>query len=480
MSYIETVAREALKTAHTDFVKARRTWLLVAGILALIHLLTVHPYLKTSRDIAGLEASMAANAALVSILDPEIARLKQASKSAGRRLNERLSAATEDMIDQFTALRRAVQRAERGELPQPGPAVGTERLAQQQMPQIQQMQQLPQQMLNAPAPVQTGNRFGPELVPILAAVAAGEADAYDRLINFARRAIVVAAYAQVQRAWLNNIRPKYVDVLTKTESGARRAAGEARDLATETAVALTAAADELAKKRVAVEAIEISHDQSVDAALGSDWWRTVQGKGAFADAVAQSIDSQMRAIEATAAAPSGLIGKTLELQRALRTTLEERQTELAERFDQQRSQLSSLSGAGGFVPVDLASFIGLFPLVLGLVLGLLLLRVAQARRDAALAAADLALAAPDDQESRAWLGRRLLGGASAAGALWITAALAAGTIIWLAFAASQLAQSPIEAPLAPWISGTLAALVVIAAGLWDGIAVRRLTVEIRR
>ena len=57
------------------------------------------------------------------------------------------------------------------------------------------------------------------------------------------------------------------------------------------------------------------------------------------------------------------------------------------------------------IPVDLASFIGLFPLVIGLVMGFMMLRVGQARREGAQATADLADAAPEDAETRDWLAR---------------------------------------------------------------------------
>ncbi len=117
MSYIEGIARESLKTAHTDLVKARRNLLLVAGLLALIHLLTVHPFLKTSREIVSLEASMGANNALVSRLDPEIERLQKARQSAGKRLDDLLDGATEEMIGKFADLRQAIRRAQRGERP---------------------------------------------------------------------------------------------------------------------------------------------------------------------------------------------------------------------------------------------------------------------------------------------------------------------------------------------------------------------------
>ena len=492
MSYIEGIARESLKTAHTDLVKARRNLLLVAGLLALIHLLTVHPFLKTSREIVSLEASMGANNALVSRLDPEIERLQKARQSAGKRLDDLLDGATEEMIGKFADLRQAIRRAQRGERPEAGltPGAGVAPLPPMQQMQMQQMQ-MQQMPLNAPPPIQGQlsnvvgpDVFGPELTPILEAIVAGEPGSYDQLIAFARRNIVEAAYSRVQRDWSNRIRPVYVSALSKAEEGARQAAGDTRELAetamAETAAGLVEAADELAKKRAAVEAMNISHDNSVDAALGSDWWRTVEGKGAFADAVAASIDQQMRDIVEVAKAPSAVIGRTLALQRDLRDKLETQQEQLEQQFADQRKQLATLSGATGVVPVDLASFIGLFPLVLGLVLGLLLLRAGQARREAALAAADLASAVPEDRETRVWLARRALGGGGAIGPMLITVSLALGAILWVAFAALQVANNPNETPLAPWVSGALSAFVVLAASLWDAMAIRRLAADMRR
>jgi hypothetical protein len=113
--YIEQVARDTLQAAHTDLAKARRTLLPVAGVLALIHLLTVHPYLETSREIAGVEASMAANAVLLAQLEPEIEALQEAGDSAAAQLSTLLDGVTAEMIDSFAALRTLVERALAGE-----------------------------------------------------------------------------------------------------------------------------------------------------------------------------------------------------------------------------------------------------------------------------------------------------------------------------------------------------------------------------
>jgi hypothetical protein len=204
----------------------------------------------------------------------------------------------------------------------------------------------------------------------------------------------------------------------------------------------------------------------------------VEGKGAYADAVAQSVAEQMDAITQTAQAPSEAIRAALALPEELRDVLLRRQDELAQQFAEQRAQLASLSGTAGVVPIDLASFIGLFPLAIGLVLGFMLWRAGEARHQGSLAAADLARAAPEDADTRAWLARRLLGGGDAHAALLVTVALAAGALLWIALAAWQIAASPGDPPLPPWTSGTLAALAVLVAAAWDVAVIRRLADEL--
>jgi hypothetical protein len=472
MSYIEEVARDALQAAHADLAKARRTLLPVAGVLALIHLLTVYPYLETSREIAGIEAQVAANATLLAQLEPEIAQLQEAGASAGARLSGLLDGVTAEMVGRFADLRTLVALALEGEAPgaqaPPAPAFPP---MQMQMPM-----QMPQANL-PPEPMQAPFVASPELQKILDALAAGE-EAWQELIAYARRDIVEAAYARAEREWTRHIRPAYLRALAESTESARQVAGQAPEAAAQTVAALLAAADAMTEQRAILEAIEIRHDHVVDEALGTDWWRTVEGKGAYADAVAQSVAEQMDAIMQTAQAPAETIRTALALQEELRDTLVLRQEELAQQFAEQRAQLASLAGTAGVVPVDLASFIGLFPLVLGLVLGFMMWRAGQARRQGALAAADLARAAPDAPETRAWLARRVLGGGDAATPALVTIALALGALLWIALAAWQIAGSPGEPPLAPWTSGALAALAVLVAAAWDVAAIRRLATQL--
>ena len=498
MSYIEDVARGALQAAHADLAKARRTLLPVAAVLALIHLLTVYPYLETSRGIAGIEASMTANAGLLAELGPEIEALQEAGASAGAQLNALLDGVTAGMVASFTGLRSLVARAVEGEAPDAQPSPGPMAFPPMQMqqsnlppepmqaplPAFPPMQQVaPDAPLGAgayPLPASPGPVVdSPELQEILAALAAGEA-AWDQLIAYARRDIVEAAYARAEREWSRHIRPAYLRALAASTESARRVAGQAPESAAQTAAALHAAADAMSEQRAILEAIEISHDHVVDEALGTDWWRTVEGKGAYADAVAQSVAEQMDAIMQTAQAPSETIRTTLALQEELRDVLLRRQDELAQQFAEQRAQLASLSGTAGVVPVDLASFIGLFPLVLGLVLGFMLWRAGEARHQGSLAAADLARAAPEDADTRAWLARRMLGGGDAHAALLVTVVLAAGMLLWIGLAAWQIAASPGDPPLAPWTSGTLAAVVVLVAAAWDVAAIQRLAAQLGR
>ena len=313
MSYIEEVARGALQEAHTDLAKARRTLLPVAGVLALIHLLTVYPYLEASREIAGIEASMAANADLLAELRPEIEKLQEAGASAGTRLSALLDGVTGEMVARFADLRTLVARAlegERPDAPMPPdpmafPPMQQMPMQQMQMPQANllpepmqmQMQQMaPMQQMQGAPPGRAGPFVGsPELQEILDDLAAGE-PAWEQLIAYARRDIVEAAYARAEREWSQRIRPAYLRALTASAESARRVADQAPASAAQTAAALHAAADQMTEQRATLEAIEISHDHVVDEALGTNWWRTVEGKGAYADAVAQSVAEQMDAI----------------------------------------------------------------------------------------------------------------------------------------------------------------------------------------
>jgi hypothetical protein len=495
MSYIEEIGRGALQVAHTDLARARRSLLPVAGVLALIHLLTVYPYLQASRQIVGIETSMAANAGLLAEIGPEIEALREAGASAGAQLNALLDGVTAEMVASFANLRSLVARAVEGEEPDAQPPPDPTAFAPMQMQMQMQHSNLPPEPMQAPLalppmqqvapnmppgaeayppPDRAGPVVGsPELQKILAALAAGE-PAWEQLIAYARRDIVEAAYARAEREWSRHIRPAYLRALAASTESAQRVAGEAPESAAQTAAALHAAAAAMTEQRAVIEAIEISHDHVVEEALGTDWWSTVEGKGAYADAVAQSVAEQMDAITQTAQAPSEAILAALALQEELRDVLLRRQDELAQQFAEQRAQLASLSGTAGMVPIDLASFIGLFPLAIGLVLGFTLWRAGEARHQGSLAAADLARAAPEDADTRAWLAKRLLGGGDAHAALLVTVALAAGALLWIALAAWQIAASPGDPPLAPWTSGTLAALAVLVAAAWDVAAIRRL------
>lgn len=529
MTTIGEIARDALQTAHGDLAKARRSLLLAAGVLALIHLLTVYPYLEASREIAGVEASMAANAGLLARLEPEIERLRQAGDAAGSRLTGLLNGITEEMVGRFADLRTLVTRALQGpaqDEPVAAVSLPPDPMQQMQLPpeamqmqqmqlpretmQMQQMQMpapnLPPEPMQAPLPgfppmqqAGPGAPYGdqvyppsgydpagypgiyvaPELEPILADLAAGE-PAWERLIDYARSDIVEEAYARAQREWSQRIRPAYLAALAAAADSARTVAGQAPESAAPTAQALRAAADRMTEQQAALEAIELRHDTVVDEALGTDWWHTVPGKGAYADAVGQSVADQMYAVLQTAQAPSAAIEEALALQEELRGALVRKQEELAEQFAEQRKQLASLSGAAGVVPIDLVSFIGLFPLVLGLVLGFVLWLAGQARRQAAQAAADLAGTVPEDRQTREWLARRVLGAGNGRGPLLATAGLALGALLWITMATWQVAGSPIVPPLSPWTSGALAILLVLAAAGWDGIAIRQLAAQLRQ
>jgi hypothetical protein len=204
MSYLEEIARSALNTAHSDLLKAHRALLLVAGLLALIHLLTVQPYILVSRGIAGIQSQLDSADALLARLNPEIELLQTAEMESREQITE--------ILDRTT--------------------------------------------------------------------------------------------------------------------------------------------------------------------------------------------KRMREITETASAPAAAIEGIRQRQEDLRSALMEQRETLESQFQAQSKQLTNLSGTSGAIPVDLSTFIGVFPLVTGLAFGLLLLRVGQARHDAARSALELAVAAPEDYDTR--------------------------------------------------------------------------------
>ena len=493
MADIRDLARESLLAAQADIAKARRTLPLAAGVLALVHLLTVHPYIETGRDIAAVSALIAANGALLTGLDPDIATLQQTAERAESDLQSLLGETTEAMIGRFARLRELVGQAMAGNAPPPSPddvllppAAGAMSPMQQMplnMPPQMQMQQMPTMNMpvpyrpQMPLPPTDASPEGGELAAILAAVATGNATAMDRLTSFARTHIVAAAYREAQAAWRARIQPPYLAALEAATVSVRGAATKAGGVSPDAAAKLDAAADNLTRQQAAIAALEIAADSGVDAALGSDWWRTIEGKGAFADALADSVAERMRAITRTARTPADALRESQLLQQALHDDLIQRQKELERQFSQDREQLAALSGTSGVIPVDLASFIGLFPLVIGIVVGALLLRSAQARRQAALAADGLPGTTPADTETRNWLVMRALGGRPAG--CWLAGgAIALAAVSWIVLAGWQVAAAPEAPPLPPWLSVLLGAALVLAATAGDLWSVRRLSARL--
>lgn len=506
MSYVAEAAREALRAAGANFRQARRTLFLAAGVLALLHLLTVGPYIGTAKRLAGIEAAMQANQALLAAVDPNVASLADASSHAEKLLTAALDRATQQMIGQFQALQPLVAEARDGHVPPLAPMQSRQNVRQymqQQMPQQaqqqmqQQMQQqaqqqmdpqplpqqqaptvawtdIPQQVANMPALSQAPQAVDPALHAVLTAIAEQQQQAYPAMTAYGRDEIVIPAYRQAQRTWDQDIRPYYTGALTALIKSARAAAANAPHEAKATADSLRTAAGELEKRLSEIEAIALRHDQLVDDSLSSDWWFTVEGKAAYAGAVTTSIKEQLDSILGVASGASKEIQQTLALQARLRGEIKTAQESLKEQFNAQRAQLTSLSGFGGVLPVDLVSFIGLFPLVLGLVLGLLLLRAAEERRQAAQAAADLTAAADADPEARQWLIRQVLGANGWLLTTFLTLAIAIAAAAWVWFAGRQVLGVEPPPVLSSDLSTLLGAGVIAVAALWDLAAVFRL------
>lgn len=479
MDTIRAFSTESLKTAHADLVRARRALPVAAGVLVLIHLLTVHPYLTTRGQIAGLETAIDANAALAATLGPEIQKLKAATRQADKRIADLLERTSLTMIDRFGALRDRVSRALTGDIAPPSAASAPphDRTAQPRMPQMQMPQvQMPQSTADMrPAP-RAGEDAERQLSGILAIVRTDPAAASDRLSDWARVHIVKATYDDAQAEWDRAIRPDYLAALRAAGKSARAAAASAPESAAEIAKALARTSDDIEKRIDAVGEIAIRHDQALSEALGFDWWKTEGGKLRNAELVVDRIGSALADIANRASRPTETLHAALELQNRLRADLAQRQKLLETQFADQRARLAGLSGAGEFIPVDLEGFVGLFPLVIGLVMGVMLLRAGQARHEAATAAADLARAspAPEDEAVRTWISQRMIGGSAPFPGSLATVAPAGAVVAWILLAAVQVAGSPARALIAPWTGAAVAVALVAAAAGWEVLAVRKL------
>jgi hypothetical protein len=536
MSHIEDIARNAMITAHSDLVKARRLLLLVAGLLALIHMLTVYPYLHVFQEISQIEPRLKTDVALLSQLDSEINRLRTAEQNASLQIEKILTGATREMMNRFERLGRLVEQVRStdrsaadilaNETPTvfpyesgfPGTPFPSSSYATQpaQVPRFlgpnpvqwpvradpsdlvfaiegtEPAAPVQQDLPPEPMPPtrypfsgsQADHRFAApdriapfpdvELIQALEALDANASDADARMNRYAREEIVAAVYERAQSRWLSEVRPEYLRALTGIEQTARQLADQANVTLPEEARALLAAANALADARETINTIEISPNHHVDEALGTDWWRTVPGKGQYAEALTGSIEAQMQSITETASAAMNAIEVIRERQQTLHTALVKQREQLENQFNAQNKQLATLSGASGVLPIDLASFIQFFPLVIGVLLGLLLMRLSQARHDGAQATEALAMANPEDRMTRRWLARRVLGAERPAGPMLVTTVSAIAACLWVIFSAMQLTASSIKPPVSSLLTSVVGITLILAGAAWDLWGIRRL------
>ena len=496
MSFIEAIARDTLAESHTNLGRARNTLALSAIALAVIHLLTVTPYLRATQAIRDVETAITTNERLVAPLAPGTKTLREAADGTVAELRELLEDVTQQMVGSFATLRRQVHYSQSDkalasltdretDLLRPTP-FAVEQLtppSRTSFSPIRQMSPMdlgPTELssLQAPPSLQTTGEpvVDPLLQPILASLSRGE-PAWKPLIAYARQEIIEAAYARAETVWSTDIRPPFLDALTRSVDSATRIADSAPPRAAITGGVLRMAADKLTEQRRLLLAITITHDGLVDDALDTKWWSTVNGKSA--DAVAESVAQQMDTIMQTAEISVAAIQESLALQEALRVTLIEHQTQLEAQLADQKDQLARLSGASRVIPVDLVSFIGLFPSVIGLTFAFFMWRAGQARHQGAAASADLARVAPDDTETRLWLVGRLLGGYVPL-PMFRTVLLAVAGASWVAIATWQLGHHPIATPITLLSSAGLAAGAVLSAAAWDIAAIRRISTQLHQ
>ncbi|HUF56769.1 MAG TPA: hypothetical protein VMM55_09445 [Thermohalobaculum sp.] len=457
MTAIADIANETLRQAQQEIYQARRRLLLAALLLALVHLLTVTPYLDATRQSQELRQEMEQTRLLLSEVEPEIERLKSAEKAVGEEVEKLVGGATERMIDGFRSLREAMAEVRTGAAsPASTPAPVSQMPIQAQMPPS-----------DASQPVDD-----PELNRLLVAVVDGEPGAGERLEEWAVEQIVRPAYARVEERWEQDVLPEYLQALDATVEGARQVADEAKISAPDIAAQLGEAADTLLAKREDVEQVDVAPGETGLVPVDPGFWQTVEGKRSVADQIQQAVAERFHELSGVADGIAAPITRALELQQDLRAQMQEKQMDLEAQFAAQRARLSSITGSD-VLPVELDAFVALFPLFLGLILGLLMMRRADARGEAAAAAAALQ-AAPDDERAVGhWLVGRAFGG-GAGGAETETIALGTGAALWIALAAYAAAGIIRDPPIPVLLAAIVGVLSVLFASARDLNAIRRL------
>lgn len=422
----------------------------------------------------ALQPAISANAKLLAELEPEMARLRDAEASAARQIESLLQTATARVVEDFSALREAITRVTVGgepalevvtEMADPGPA-----------PQMMAQMNLPASVAMPSAAEREANRT---LATILEALAAGAPDARDRLKEWARQQIVAPAYTDAQATWDQEVRPHYLKAVDAALAGARRISSDAQALGADLAGALAGAAEDLAGQRKTVASIDIAPGQAQELPVGPEFWETVQGKQGYAQSVGSDVAQRLRALTGAAEAITEPLRRTMSAQKELQSQLLDQQEMLEKNFAEQRERLGSLTGGFDVLPLELGSFIALFPMILGLTLGLLVFWRAEARQEASYAAANLKAGSADERALRAWLIWRALGGSSLqATAEAIVFGLLGG--VWVAIATRSLSGVPLAMPIPTMLAGSLGLLGILIPSAWDVAAIRRLSAERQR
>ena len=269
MAVLEEIARDALDQARKDIARNRRALIVAIGVLALVHLLTIGPYLRTSRDVAIVERDITQSRVVVGQLNAQIDSLRSARTTAEDDLGTILRAATDQMISDFAGLRSAIELGLSDKVGEPGESIGSSSPFQSDEAQIQNlpqadpgplpMQQTPMnlpQMQEQPIPIDQSPFAqqaqppdpvqwpAPELIPgqlqppmsnwaldeelqaILNDMRAGDANAPERLAAYSRARIVDPAYERANSEWTSDIKPRYLRAVAE----AKAAIGELAEL----------------------------------------------------------------------------------------------------------------------------------------------------------------------------------------------------------------------------------------------------------
>ena len=481
MSTIIDRSLEALSDARAEIAQSRKRVVLVLGLFLLVHILTVYPFLKIKNSSERLQDEIAEQEEKLASLEAAAKKVTDTGNMVILELDKSLKEGTDKMIGEFGQFRTYMDQALKGELefesaspdsrmleqtqhsatPQSNlrrldsNSVRTRQFPQNRLDQVQRT--APDLSVGQADPDDETYRpvwLGPTIVEIAEDINSGSETAQGKLTSFAKSNIVNPVYEDIGGIWENNLKPDYLEALKEAEASTENLINSNL----KNSDALQASLDSIVSARTTLETFSISPDNTIDQSLETEWWHTVSGKMDYAAALNNQVESKLMSVRTAAEDPIKELKAILEKQKTIRDSLAEEQAEVQELFETQLGQITNFMGVGGIVPIDFLVFIGLYPLILGLIPGFFMFRASWATQESIRKTNYLLTLHGDHQEEARWHATGLLNSGSLKR---FVRAVFIITTLWILGSAIHLYNSPIKPIVAIWLTAGLGIFTIV-------------------